>query len=69
MLCRLLFFLALVIQEGPLFTGRILKAAVRTWGFHVSLSLTHRGRGLCAHIPSEVHQVLGVSTAPGTPGG
>ena len=69
MLCRLLFFLALVIQKGPLFARRILKAAVRTWGFHVSLSLTHRGRRLSTHIPSIVHLVLGVTTASGTPGG
>ena len=68
-LSRLLFFLALVILEGSLLTRRILKAAIRTRGFHVSLSLTHRGRRLSTHIPSIVHLVLGVTTASGTPRG
>lgn len=68
-LSRLLFFLTLVIQEGSLLTRRILKAAVRTRSFHISICLTHRGRRLSTHIPSIVHLVLGVSTASGTPGG
>ena len=68
-LSRLLFFLALVILEGSLLTRRILKAAIRTRGFHVSLSLAHSGRRLSTHIPSIVHLVLGVTTASGTPRG
>jgi hypothetical protein len=68
MLCRLLLFLALVIQERSLLTRGFLKAAVRTRGFHVSLGLTHRGRRLSTHIPSCVHLVLGVSPASGTSG-
>ena len=67
-LCRLLFFLALNINEGPLLARGILKAAVRTRSFHVSMGLTHPGRRLSAHIASVLYLIMGVTTASGAPG-